>query len=192
MLWLNEFHDFDIRCVRLSPYSSKTRLLLDVQHVIPLPEASSYTVRVREKENAVKQARESGADWTKFIIETPQGATQPLAKRWAMLRLVEGLAKAGVPMHRIRAVLPDSKTLQVDGVHTDPDDLWGAVQTQFGKPGENRRRWHLADPIVEGDKTWVLNNNWGDKTRDFFKALLAQAPDGFGVTEEGDVPKSLG
>ena len=57
VLWLNEFHDFDVRCIRLSPYLLEDRLLLDVQQVIPLPEASAYTVRVREKEKAVKQAK---------------------------------------------------------------------------------------------------------------------------------------
>ena len=48
--------------MRLTPYKLGSTLLLDVQHVIPLPEASSYTVRVREKEIAVKRASESAAD----------------------------------------------------------------------------------------------------------------------------------
>lgn len=191
VLWLNEFHDFDIRCVRLSPYKLKDRLLLDVQHVIPLPEASAYTVRVREKENAVKQAKESAADWTKFVIQTPTGATQPLPKRWAMLRLVEGLVTAGTPMAQVRQILPDSKTLRIDGLHSDVETRWSAIQAQHGKSDENRKRWHLEDPIVEGDATWVLNNNWGDKTRDLFKQLLAHAPDGFAVYEERDAPTSL-
>lgn len=189
VLWLNEFHAFDIRCVRLSPYKLEDRLLLDVQHIIPLPEASAYTVRVREKENAVKQAKESGADWTKFVIHTPAGDTQPLPKRWAVLRLVQALVEAGVMMDQVRQALPDSKTLCVDGVHTDADELWAAIQTQFAKP--DPARWHLADPIIEGDKTWVVHSNWGTQTREVFRLLLDQAPDGFAVYEEGDVPESL-
>jgi hypothetical protein len=192
VLWLNEFHEFDIRCIRLSPYKLGDRLLLDVQHVIPLPEASVYTVRVREKENAARQAKGTlNADLTKFVVQTPEKATEPLPKRWAMLRLVEGLVDAGVGMEQIRDILPPSKTLRVDSVHDDADDLWGAIQAQLGKSDENRKRWHLADPLVEGEETWVLNNNWGDKTREFFKGLLAIAPDGFAVYEEGDVPDSV-
>lgn len=191
VLWLNEFHDFDIRCIRLSPYRLDERLLLDVQQVVPLPEASAYTVRVREKENAVKQAKESAVDWTKFVVQTPAGATQPLPKRWAVLRLVQGLVEAGVQMDTVREILPPSKTLVVEGIYGDPGDLWTAIQSQLGKSDDNRKRWHLADPIVEGQRTWVLNNNWGDKTRDLIKELLAAGPEGFNVYEEGDLSQSL-
>ena len=191
VLWLNEFHDFDVRCIRLSPYLLEDRLLLDVQQVIPLPEASSYTVRVREKENAVKQAKMAGnADWTKFVIKTPDDVTGPLPKRWAMLRLVEGLVRSGVDMEQIKKVLPDSKTIRVDGVYPDPDSLWAAVKQQTGKSEENRRRWHLADPLEGTDHTWILNNNWGTQTRRMFEELLELAPEGFDVIEEGDLPES--
>ena len=190
VLWLNEFHSFDIRCIRLSPYKLSERLLLDVQQVIPLPEASAYTVRVREKETAVKQATQSAADWTKFIIQTPSGSTDPLPKRWAMLRLVESLHTAGIPMVQVGAILPSSKTLCVEGIFTDPDDVWEAVQTQLGNSDENRKRWHLGDPIVEGERTWVLNNNWGSTTREYFKRLLEVAPSGFEVIEEGGAAPS--
>lgn len=186
VLWLNEFHTFDIRCVRLSPYRLEDRLLLDVQHVIPLPEASAYTVRVREKENAVKQATQSALDWTKFVVETPSGKTQALPKRWAMLRLVEGLVAGGTAMDQVQHILPLSKTLCVDGVYADPDELWAAIQSQLGKSDANRKRWHLADPIVEGHQTWVLNNNWGSQTRDLFRQLLEVAPPGFDIREEHD------
>jgi hypothetical protein len=188
VLWLNEFHSFDIRCIRLSPYKLEQRLLLDVQQVIPLPEASAYTVRVREKEYAVKQATKGTADWTKFIIHTPGGASEPLAKRWAMLRLVEGLVEGGMLMDQVQRILPASKTLKVDGVYADEDDLWSAIRTQLGKSEENRRRWHLASPIVEEDCTWVLNNNWGAQTRTVFRQLLEKGPEGFQVSEKGDSP----
>ena len=190
VLWLNEFHSFDIRCVRLSPYKLADKLLLDVQQVIPLPEASVYTVRVREKENAVKQAKESAADWTKFIVQTPAATSQPLPKRWAMLRLVEALVDGGVDMDQISTILPSSKTLCLKSVYDDEDELWTAIQTQFGKSNENRKRWHLADPIVVDDQTWVMNNNWGDQTRGLFKQLLAIAPAGIRVYEEGETAPS--
>ena len=47
----------DIRCVRLKPYKFDGRLLVDVEQIIPLKEAESYQVRVREKEGEERQAR---------------------------------------------------------------------------------------------------------------------------------------
>ncbi len=49
VIWLNE-QGLDIRCVRMQPYDDGGRLLVDVQQVIPLPEAAAYQVQVREKE----------------------------------------------------------------------------------------------------------------------------------------------
>ena len=49
VLWLNQ-RDLDIRCVRLKPYKTGDRLFLDVQQVVPLPEASDYIINVKKKE----------------------------------------------------------------------------------------------------------------------------------------------
>jgi hypothetical protein len=56
VMWLNE-RGTDIRCVRMRPYQDGERLLLDVQQVIPLPEAAEYQVQVREKEQRGRQER---------------------------------------------------------------------------------------------------------------------------------------
>jgi hypothetical protein len=47
VMWLNE-HDLDIRCIRVKPYKDDGRLLVDVQQLIPLPEAADYQVRIRQ------------------------------------------------------------------------------------------------------------------------------------------------
>jgi hypothetical protein len=56
VMWLND-HGLDIRCVRMRPYDDNGRLLVDVQQVIPLPEAADYQVQVREKEKRGRQER---------------------------------------------------------------------------------------------------------------------------------------
>ena len=40
VLWLNTFEHMDIRCVELIPYKIDDRVLIDVQQVVPLPEAA--------------------------------------------------------------------------------------------------------------------------------------------------------
>ena len=49
VMWLSDF-GIDVRCVRIKPYGERDSLFVDVQQVIPLPEAEEYQIRVREKE----------------------------------------------------------------------------------------------------------------------------------------------
>ena len=63
VLWLND-HGLDITCVRLKPYQDNGRVLLDVQKVIPLPEAEDYLVRVKQKQQRERAERAERPDWT--------------------------------------------------------------------------------------------------------------------------------
>src|ERR1043166_558815 len=56
VLWLRD-HDIDIRCVRLRPYQNGPTRLIDVQQIIPLPEANDYQVQLREKEQQGRKER---------------------------------------------------------------------------------------------------------------------------------------
>lgn len=56
VMWLND-RGLDIRCVRIKPYQDDGRVLIDVQQVIPLPEAADYVVRIKEKEVRERSAR---------------------------------------------------------------------------------------------------------------------------------------
>jgi hypothetical protein len=58
VMWLND-RSLDIRCVRMQPYEDNGRLLIDVQQVIPLPEAAEYQVQIREKERKGRLEREA-------------------------------------------------------------------------------------------------------------------------------------
>ncbi|MCE7974523.1 MAG: DUF4268 domain-containing protein [Leptolyngbya sp. PLA1] len=73
VLWLNE-RDLDIRCVRMKPYSNGAETIVDVQQVVPLPEAEEYMVQVREKEQAQRAEQatrhsERRAFWTAVLPE---------------------------------------------------------------------------------------------------------------------------
>ena len=60
VLWLRDF-GIDIRCVKLQLYRNRDGLLLDASQMIPLPEASEYLVKLREKEEEVRRQRLDGA-----------------------------------------------------------------------------------------------------------------------------------
>jgi hypothetical protein len=63
VLWLNE-HGLDIRCVRMRPHTDGSRIFVDVQQVLPLPEASEYFVNLREKKAEERQARRREELWS--------------------------------------------------------------------------------------------------------------------------------
>lgn len=57
VMWLNE-RDLDITCIRLKPYrASDGRIFVDVQQIIPLPEAAEYQTKIRAKEQAERDHR---------------------------------------------------------------------------------------------------------------------------------------
>jgi Domain of unknown function (DUF4268) len=58
VLWLNNF-GLDIRCVRIIPHTFSNQTILDVQYVIPLPEAQEFQVQIRQKEQSVREARDN-------------------------------------------------------------------------------------------------------------------------------------
>jgi len=56
VLWLRD-RDIDIRCIRLRPYQDGESRLIDVQQIIPLPEAHEYQIQLREKEQVGRKKR---------------------------------------------------------------------------------------------------------------------------------------
>ncbi|NUU18459.1 hypothetical protein HP550_14475 [Cellulomonas humilata] len=175
VLWLNEFYGMDIRCVRLSPYKHDGHLLLDVQQVIPLPEAEELVVRLKRREAAVRESRNDSHDLTRYAITTPGGETDPLPKRKAVQALVRALHELGVPPEQIATQLPAGRFLVVAGT-PEGDELWSAFAQTYGRTPENRRRWFLDDPIIDSGQTWVLFSNWGTNTLETLRGLVSLAP----------------
>lgn len=56
-LWLFE-RGIKVKCVKVSPYILNGQLLVDIQQIIPVPEASEYMVRLSRKDTEVKTLKE--------------------------------------------------------------------------------------------------------------------------------------
>src|SRR5260370_19121033 len=154
VVWLTDMYGLDIRCVRLTPYKVGERLLLDVQQVIPLPEASELTIQLQRKATQERAARSGdGRDWTQYVITTPGGSSQPLRKRHAVLAMTEALHAAGVPAKELAEDLPHSRFLPVDGTLAGEDLKEACVHTYpKGDPG----RAHVDSPIRAEGRAWEL------------------------------------
>lgn len=60
VIWLNN-RDLDIRCIRVIPYRYNDKILVNVQQIIPLPEAAEYQIKYREKERQERRGKEYSA-----------------------------------------------------------------------------------------------------------------------------------
>lgn len=58
VLWLRE-HQIDVRCIKVVPYKFGDEILIDLQQVIPTPEAADYMIRMAEKDSEEKSSRRS-------------------------------------------------------------------------------------------------------------------------------------
>lgn len=178
VLWLNDVYGTDIGCVRLSPYSHEGRLLLDVQQVIPLPEAEEFMVALKKREVAARIAK-SGRDFTRYRIVAPGLTTPPLAKRRAVLALIHALHQSGVPGSKMQAAIKGAKLLSVEG-HLDGDALAEAFIAAHPQAENRIRGWFVEEPLHDDGQTWVLSKRWGANTEEVLGELLSLAPtDGF-------------
>lgn len=137
--------------------------------MIPLPEAEEYQVKIRHREAVVRAATPSNRDYTRYAIITPEGSTDALPKRQAVLEMVRALHARGVPLEAIRETLTPSKFQVVPGpVEGQPlSDAW---QLAWGRPPD---RYFADHPFHEADKTYLLTHGWGPRTPEYLTALAA-------------------
>lgn len=182
VLWLNE-RDLDVRCVRLQPYSDAGRVLVDVQQVIPLPEAGEYVVQVREKERRERRSRESGRDYTRYDVTIDGELFERQFKRRAIHLVVKALCSKGATPEEISEVISwrgGNLWRETDGeVSAEVFAERMEAEARNGGPSWSSDRWHCGeDGLVHSNvKTWALTSQWGVRTGEAMELLLAHWPD---------------
>jgi hypothetical protein len=149
VMWLNQ-RDLDIRCVRLQPYKHEEELFLNIEQIIPLPEAEDYQVKVREQEEAKRAAERSSKDKTQY---------QFLDKIYGKGQLVRSIVKhyletnPSTTFDQLREVFPD-KILPSLGVV--------ALIEKVQEKGNFKRYFVREDQllITGDDQTIAVCNQW--------------------------------
>jgi hypothetical protein len=185
VLWLNGFEGMDIRCFRLVPYDLDGRVVLDVQQVIPLPEAADYQIRVRRKDAERERARiraADGRDFTKYHVVVDGTALPATFKRQAIRLMVEQLAGKGVPLRRIYERMPERGMRRLPGRLHDEEAIVQALTPLVASESEARRHFN-NHPLVDeaNDETYVVYKMWGPNTEQVLTDLAAAFPEA-GVT----------
>lgn len=181
VLWLNQ-KGLDIRCIRLSPYKLGDRVLLDVQQIIPLPEAAEFQTKVREKERTKSRAR-AGREFTRFTLRVGGTELANLPKRHAVLQLVRSMAAVGISPEDLALHFgnrnPNRTIRRYEGI-VGSADIFRDLETQTGttRGRLHPRRWFYReeDLIRFKGNTYLVSTQWGPHTESFLRSVAAAFP----------------
>ena len=177
VLWLNKFEPMDIRCVRLVPYEVNGSVLLDVEQIVPLPEAEDYQVRLRRKDQERERVRTDGRDFTRFQIIIDGDPLPDENKRRAVRTMVLHLVERGASVEKIAEILGTRKFRGVDGTVSDPEELVAPMEATNPPFRFEPGRFCTDDRIHQNGRTWALSKMWGRDTEQLLEALSKAFPD---------------
>ena len=178
VIWLNNT-GLDITCVRLKPYKEGSKILLDVQQVIPLPEAEEYQVKIRDKTRLERVSRSQERDFTKYDVTLGDTSYEKLAKRRAIFGVVKYLCDVGVNPDEIDAQITWKNNMlrSFDG-DLDSIAFEKALSEKMKDEGKKvqPRRYFIADDelIHANGKTYAFHKMWGRRTSEALDILTSK------------------
>ncbi|MBZ5531351.1 MAG: hypothetical protein LAO20_07965 [Acidobacteriia bacterium] len=175
VLWLNE-SGLNVRCVKLQPYEIAGRVILDVQQIIPLPEAAGYQIQLRKKLAEEKQPSSGSADWTRFDLYVNDREEKSLYKRWLIYSVVKELISKEISPEEIASAFGSGTWLLFDG--TLNEEEFRAAAQDHGVSEEKLTRFICANEHLINcqGKTYALSNQWSKYDLPALDGLIAKYP----------------
>ena len=200
VLWLNQ-RGLDITCIKLQPCRVDEALLLERNQVIPMPEATDYLVRLRDRAKEAEQQDAgpvetvSGGDLFREAAETSrmQGVLGRL-HQWAVSLENDNLAwlstRRGSYNTVLRVNLPNNKRL-VNIYRNRPG--WGYLEFRRG-PFEDhapqslsRAEQVIQSPISNGKTLWEIPDGLLEVLTDAYREANGR-PTVSASLPPGDIP----
>ena len=177
VLWLNE-QGLDIRCVRMRPYNNDGQVLLDVQTIIPIPEAEEYQIRIREKRQRERVARESTRDFSKYDVTVGGKKYVNQNKRNLMFLIISEVFNGGESPQKIVEALPSRKLREFEGTLDAEQIREKLMKEDTGGAVPRFKRFFCEDgqPFQVQGRTFVLSNQWGPDALDAARKLARVFP----------------
>jgi hypothetical protein len=183
VVWLNERWRMGIRCVRLRPYQIGERLFVDVEQLIPLPEAADFQVRVREKAEIIRTAVEGQRDLTRYDLDLGGQRYPHLAKRKLMFLVVQAAVnQAGATPDEVANMSERKSPWAVaQGTYSTSDDFARDVAEQYAAVGRpfDPGRWFIdsEDLFHVQNRTLAFSKMWsGDDVLRAVERIKARYP----------------
>jgi hypothetical protein len=181
VLWLNDYR-LDIRCIRIKPYKDGKRTLVDIEQVIPLPEADGYTIKVSEKNRQERIMQVQNRDLTKYDVTAFGNLEKHLAKRSALFFVVKNLCNSGVSPEKINELIywKGDLFLQANGILGSNAFIQMIVKQGRAKGKRiDYPRWYCDDEelIHFAGKTYAFHKMWGSRWGTAMNLLKDNFPD---------------
>lgn len=151
VIWLNE-RDLDIACVRMKPYKYKEQILIDIQQVLPLPEAKDYQIRAQKKAEERREIQKNlnSRDYSKYLFNGLE-----LNKRKLVLEL-------------IKTHIKNNNILSLEDLLFDfPQELRKGRKMykrydEVIQTNDKNRYFSEVDEVLDlTDGKFVISNQWG-------------------------------
>lgn len=179
VLWLNSA-GLDIRCVQMQPYKVGDLTLVDIEQIIPLPQAAEYQVAIREKTQAqAAAAGGSSRDNTKFDLTIAgQPTLHGLNKRALMFHLIRAAIAQGLTPEQLQQAYP--RQSGDPALYTSAPAPPQATSSTFSEcfPGKDEIRFFSKPDqlIFSGGNVYAITNQWGTRTVANADAILCILP----------------
>ena len=152
VMWLNE-RNIDIRCVRFTPYKYLDKILIDVQQIIPLPEAESYQVKIKQQSEERREARKSSKDYTRYHFRD-----NAYNKRKLVLSVIKCWTKENNPKSISELLVAFPQEIRSGGIFTPVNE----AEEIYGRQGIYRHFLGEDELIEFPDGTkYAISNQWG-------------------------------
>lgn len=183
VLWMNS-RGIDIRCIRMRPYEVAGKLLVDIQQLIPLPEAEDYEIKIREKTESVRIARGGpGPDFTRYdAVVDDEHYPNVWKRRLVLLAMHRAIDQHGADPEALKEICPPHARLfvSVDDTCSVEDEFVAAVTAEYVAKGRrfDRRRFFTADDELfhANGRTYAMTNQWAGNWRAAVAALCEACP----------------
>lgn len=170
VLWLNDM-GLDVTCIRLNPHRLGERLLLNIEQIIPLPEALDYQIEVRHKKREERAARSGSKDRSVLsLFVNGELFEKDFKKSDVGLHTVLALAKNELIDEKAFQFLRHNKTCSFQ-LLKKYDEIKG-TEDKYKK-----YRTHLEPEFFYQEQGFYVARNWGlPNTTRFIEEIQTEFP----------------
>lgn len=179
VLWLNE-RDLDITCVRLRPYQLGEQLLVNVEQIIPLPEATDYQVQIRNKAREERSTNGAAGERIRYDLRIGDRTVGPLLKRHLVYEVVRHLVGRGKsPDELVRATGRGNLWAIQEGYVQGEEFRERLMLIHGGADSRFAQRYFTADEQLfhVGSHSYALINQWGTQTIPTLDRVMSAYPE---------------